>query len=311
MVQRFLVFGDNHGDSESVRRVLADTEGERFDFAVHVGDFTDRRHDGPEAAAEQLRDLEPLLSAVADRTRHGLLWTYGDRDHYGDFPADLGVGVEVPDDGTVTVGGQRFTGSLDAVESDVVLVTHEEHWSRLDSFEGRAHLHGHTHRGRHLDRRLNAAFLQYTDRETGDPVYGGYFVVEVGDDGPLDVEMRSIGRLQAVTCERHGERGTQFQAFPECMYCRDSGILLREMAATAFYSLTGADEHETGADADGAATVTDDELVDEAVGLWTDPPDGFGEEFRSYLAGIGDDRYAPLARTGAGSLTVAEDSYAY
>jgi predicted phosphodiesterase len=34
------VTGDNHGDVESLRRVLDDVEEDPFDYAVHVGDFT-------------------------------------------------------------------------------------------------------------------------------------------------------------------------------------------------------------------------------------------------------------------------------
>lgn len=312
MSQRFLVMGDNHGDVESLRRVIADTEGETFDFAVHVGDFTrawrerrqtgDERH-SEELGAEQLRDVEPYLAELDARARHGLLWVYGNQDFFGDLEYDLDVGTRIPEDDCVTVGGQRFTSSPDEVAPDVVLVTHMERWSLLDHFDGRAHFCGNTHRGRYRGRRLNSAFLHYLHPETDDSVFGGYFVADVGDEPPFDVEMRSIGSLERRECARHDERGVQFPPPSEdCMYCEDERVLFRELAASAFYGV---------ADAAGRDAASESELVDYAVGLWDDPPSGFRTDFQSYLADLEDDRYAPLARADDGDIVVAEESYAY
>lgn len=303
MSDRYLVLGDHHGDTESLRRVLDDVGDETFDFAVHVGDMTDAMREDRDLAVEQLREVEPYLEELAGRTRHDLVWVYGNRDYFGDFEYDPDVGTRVPDEGCVTVGGQRFANSPSAVESDVVLVTHMETWRLLDHFEGRAHFCGNTHLGRQKGRRLNSAFLQYTHRETGEQSFGGYFVVEVGDEPPFDVEMRPIGALDRHECDLHRERGVQFHAaFEECMYCAEPRILDREMTASAFYGLT----HDAGRDA-----VADDELLDYAVGLWDDPPPGFRSDLESYLGGIDEDRYAPLARTDDGDLALAERSYAY
>lgn len=303
MGQRFLVFGDHHGDTESLRRLLDDIEGETFDFAVHVGDFTNAMREDRATAAEQLQAVEPYLETIVDQTRHGLVWVYGNRDYFGDFEYDLDVGTQVPDEGTVTVGGQRITNSLAAVDSDVILVTHMETWRLIDHFTGRAHFCGNTHLGRYKGRRLNSAFLQYTRRDTGEQTFGGYFVVEIGETLPFDVERRCIGSLDRIECERHRERGVQFRsAFEDCMYCAEPLILMREMAASAFYGLTY--------DADRNA-VSDRTLVDYAADLWDDPPTGFRAEFGEYLDEIDSDRYAPLTRTDDGKLAVADESYAY
>ena len=313
MTQRFLVMGDNHGDAESLRRVLADIEDAPVDAAIHVGDFTtawrtSRQHDderlGKERGVEQLREVEPVLEAIDAHASHGLLWVWGNQDYFGDLDYDLDVGTEIPDDGYVEAAGQRFTSSPDRVESDAVLVTHVEKWSLLDHFEGRAHFCGNTHRGRHLGRRLNTAFLKLTDPETETTTYGGYFVVDFGDDS-IDVELRSIGDLERKACDRHGERGVRFRpADEDCMHCTDERILFREMAATAFYGLTG-DR------ADGDSSVPDEALVDAATALWDDPPSGFRAAFREYLSAVDDDCYAPLTRTDEGLLAVADRSYAY
>jgi predicted phosphodiesterase len=311
MTDRLLVMGDNHGDTESLRRVLDDVEDETFDFAVHVGDFTrawrqsrefDDEQTGKERGVEQLRAVEPILAEIEPRTRHGLLWVYGNQDYFGDLGYDLDVGTEIPDDDCLTVGGQRFTNSPARVESDVVLVTHVEKWSLLDHFDGKAHLCGNTHRGRYRGRRLNSAFLQVRNPETGAKTFGGYFVVELGDD-TFDVEMRSIGSLERRECDRHRERGVQFQpASRDCMYCRDQRNLMREMCASAFFGLTSDSTRDS---------VTEGELVEYAAGLWNDPPSGFRTDFGGYLADVDADRYAPLTRTDEGRLTLAERSYAY
>lgn len=303
MSDRFLVLGDHHGDTESLRRVLADTEGETFDFAVHVGDLTNAYREDRAVAAEQLREVEPLLAELADRIRHDLVWVYGNRDYFGDIPYDLDVGTRVPEEGCVSVGGQRFTNSPAAVESDVVLVTHMETWSLLDHFEGRAHFCGNTHDGRYLDRRLNSAFLQYTYPESGEQLFGGYFVVDVSENPSFEVDVRPIGDLERLDCERHAERGVQFQpSSGKCMYCRDHRVLMREMAASAFYGVTS----DSGAESAAADT-----LVEYAMKLWEDPPSKFSRDFRQYLATLEYDRYAPLERIDDGCIVVSDPSYAY
>jgi len=106
--QRILVMGDNHGNTESLERVVADTEGERFDFVVHVGDFTNAHNEDKATGEEQLRAVEPYLETLADRADNGLVYVYGNRDYYGDLDHTLDVGAYVPQEGSVTVGDQRF-----------------------------------------------------------------------------------------------------------------------------------------------------------------------------------------------------------
>lgn len=202
MADRFLVLGDNHGETESLRRVLADSEDESLDYVVHVGDFTRAWREarqlndepaGIELGVDQLRAVEPLLERLDDRATHGLVWVPGNQDYFGDLPSDLDVGTEIPAMGHVSVGGQRFTNAPYEAGSADVLVTHMEKWSIVDHFDGRAHFCGNTHRGRHYGRRLNSAFLHFLHPKSGDAVYGGYFIVELDGDDGFDVELRPIG----------------------------------------------------------------------------------------------------------------------
>ena len=303
--------GDNHGDVESLRSVLSDVDDERVDYVVHVGDFTDAWRTaketgdevrGKERGVEKLRSVEPVLKKFDALATHGLMWVYGNQDYFGELGHDLSVGTELPDDGVVQVGALQFTNSLDHVASDVVLVTHLEYWRLADQFDGLAHFCGNSHRGRHMGRRLNTSFLQVSDPETGQKQFGGYFLVELSESD-LNVEMRSLGGLTRIECDRHAERGVQFQPRSRgCMFCSEDGTLFREMCASSFYGLTH------GADRD---TVTVRELVDYAKALWDQPPDGFREAFESYLSELDEDRYAPVARTEDGTIKLAESSYSY
>lgn len=312
MTRRFLVMGDNHGDVESLHRVLEDVGDETFDYVVHVGDFTkawrtakqnNNEQVGKERGSEELRAVESVLEEFDALAEHGLVWVYGNQDYFGDLSHDLSVGTEVPDDGVVTNGDLQFTNSLDHVKSDTVLVTHMEYWRLADHFDGLAHFCGNSHRGRHKGRRLNSAYLQYRDPETGRKCFGGYFVAEVGVSSGLNVEMRSIGELTRINCEQHHERGVQFQ--PEsrgCIFCNEEETLWREMCASGYYAFTHDSNRET---------VTDEELIAYAKDLWKEPPEEFREGFKSYLVNVEEDRYAPLTRADDGSLRIADKSYSY
>lgn len=312
MVHRFLVMGDNHGDVESLQRVLDDVGDETFDYVIHVGDFTkawrtarrnDDEEEGKERGIEELRAVEPVLEEFDALAEHGLVWVYGNQDYFGDFGHDLSVGTKLPDDDVVTIGDLQFTNSLNHVTSNTVLVTHMEYWRLADHFDGLAHFCGNSHRGRHKGRRLNSAYLQFRDSQTEQKRFGGYFISEVGVSNGLDVEMRSIGELARIECDRHRERGVQFR--PEsggCIFCNEEGTLWREMCASGYYGLTHASNRET---------VTDEELITYAADLWEEPLDGFREEFESYLATVEEHRYAPLTRTDDGALRIADKSYSY
>lgn len=332
MTTRLLVMGDNHGGTESLERVLEDTEGETFDLAVHVGDFTcawreSRRRDdeaaGTALGVAQLRGVEPLLERIEARTEHGLLWVYGNQDYFGELDHDLSVGTEIPDDGHVTACGHRFTNAPELVESGDVLVSHLEHWRLVDNFDGHTHFCGNSHRGRRYGRRLNASFLELDHPETGETHYGGYFVVELDDD--VTVDMRSIGDLERTVCDRHADRGVQFQpSCRPCMFCEDDRILMRELAASSFYALTEAPPRWTAPPLDSSepdshthgsmeelATAGVDAVAEHALERLSDPPGGFREDFEAYLRDVDDDRYGPLTRTSDDRLAVADRSYAY
>lgn len=52
--------GDNHGNVESLSRVVDDTEGEEFDFIIHTDDITDAWRKDTATAAKQLADLRGM-----------------------------------------------------------------------------------------------------------------------------------------------------------------------------------------------------------------------------------------------------------
>lgn len=292
--QQFLVMGDNHGNTESLRRVAAETEDERFDFIIHVGDFTNAHNEGEDAGVEQLQAVEPYLETLANRAENGLLYVYGNRDYYGELEYDLSVGTYIPSDDVVTVGGQQFTQDPEAVSSDGILVTHWEETGMIDHFPGRAYFCGHTHTGRYKERMLNSAFLYRDDSKADSAIYGGYFVVTVEDEPPFDIDLRNIGRLDTTVCQQHQDRGILIGPdYHNCMYCWQPILLMREMASAAFYGVT------TETNRDFAA---EDELIEYAIGLWESPPSGFQEEFAEYLSSDQPDPLGPLVRDDDGKF---------
>lgn len=304
MGTRLLVMGDNHGDAESLQRVLQSLSGaENIDVAVHVGDFTSARRTTRERGADKLAVIEPYLERIDALATEGLLWVWGNKDYFGDLDAELTVGTRIPRDGHVSRAGQRFTNDPSVVQEESILVTHMERWALVDHFDGRAHFCGNTHRGRVIDYRLNTAFLAETDPDTDTTHYGGYFIVDLEADATMAVQMRSIGSLERRHCPEHAERGIQFQrADRACMFCADDRVLYRELAASAFYGLTECGDTEAP---------SKDDLLEYVSSLWDEPPKQFRAGFRSYLADIESDRYAPLSRRADGTYEVSEDSYAY
>ncbi|WP_435180478.1 metallophosphoesterase family protein [Halorussus sp. AFM4] len=273
--QRFLVVGDNHGDAESLKTVVEETAGEKFDFVIHTGDITDAYHRGVDTAADQLRSLEPLFETLAERGE--LVYIYGNRDSErgGDSHVtdryELSPGTHLPSGDSVKVAGQRFTADPDAVTAGDVLVTHGQFPTPFYKFEGRAYFCGHTHRGWHRGRALNAAHLKNVRKG----YLGAYFIVTV-DDSSLDVECYGIDEpWKAVECPDHNWVGTQYQpAKFGCRLCKFGEAESLRDVAWAAYTLHVDDPGEEAIDA------TD--LMTQALSL-LDGSDQFEEQFRGYI----------------------------
>jgi predicted phosphodiesterase len=301
MSQDILVMGDNHGNVESLDQVVADTEGECFDFVIHVGDLTNAYFDGLDNGVEQLKSVESRLEDLADRTKEDLLYIYGNRDHtrgpdyeYVYEQYELDVGTRIPSAGTITTGGQTFTQDPEKVDGDEILVTHGEYAHLLDHFDGRAYFSGHVHTGRYKGRCLNSAFL-YRTGERSEPLTGGYFVVTVDEEPPFEIDFRNLGRLKKIICHKHHERGVLFGPdFHDCQFCYDNQLqLMQEMAKSSFYGLTHQNEREA---------VSEKELVEYAVSLFNNPPDDFERIFTNYIDRVGRSPLDPLQRDESGKL---------
>jgi predicted phosphodiesterase len=294
--------GDNHGDVESLDQVVKETEGETFDFVIHVGDLTNAYFDGIDTGVEQLKSVESRLNDLEDRATEGLLYIYGNRDRtrgpkveYVYEQHELDVGTRIPSDDFTTVGNQRFTQNPGLVGEDDILVTHAEYVPMLDHFDGRAYFSGHEHTGRYKDRCLNSAFLYRTDDHGSEPLIGGYFVVTVDREPPFEIGFRNLDRLQKIICNKHHERGVLFAPdFHNCQFCYDDQLqLMEEMTQSAFYGLTNQSERDA---------VPTDELVDYAISLFENPPSGFKRRFTEYVDDLGSHPLDPLRRDDEGRL---------
>lgn len=300
--KKILVMGDNHGDTAALDQLIAGTEGEEFDFIIHVGDLTNAYFNGLETGIEQLQAVESRLEELSDRANSGLLYIYGNRDHtrgpeseYVYEHHELSIGTRIPSTGTIHVGGRPFTQDPDAVADETILVTHGEYVPMIDHFDGRAYFSGHEHTGRYKNACLNSAFLYRTDDHGSEPLIGGYFVVEVSEDPPFTVDFRNLGRLKQIICPKHQERGVLFAPdFHECQFCYDGQLqLLQEMAKSSLYGLTHNEEKDS---------VSEDKLVEYALDLFETPPNDFEQLFTEYVAAVGQSPLDPIGRDENGQL---------
>jgi predicted phosphodiesterase len=73
--QRILVRGDNHGDTESLGKLVEAAEGEEFNFIIHAGDITNTYKTDLKTGVDQLRGVEPYFETLAERGT--LVYIYG------------------------------------------------------------------------------------------------------------------------------------------------------------------------------------------------------------------------------------------
>lgn len=245
---RLLCMGDNHGNISSLERVVRDTEGDEFDYIIHVGDITNACIDGMEEGETQLEAVMPLLEELSNRGE--LLYVWGNRDFEvctkGGFTrideyADSGFtpGTHIPTEGTVEVSGKRFTQDCDEVDEQTILVTHYFRHKLLDHFTGLLYLSGHVHVGRFKNNVLNTGFLYRDGSHGASPIEGGYFIVEI-TDGSIDVTFESLGGLEKDICAKHVSRGVQFTPTnwrTACKFCYDSEDFYTEIVESVKYDL--------------------------------------------------------------------------
>lgn len=245
---RLLCLGDNHGNTSSLERIVSDTEGEEFDFIVHVGDITNACIDGMDEGEAQLEAVLPLFEELSRRGK--LLYVWGNRDfevcvkggftridEYASFK--FTPGTHIPTEGTVEVDGQKFTQDRDEVDEQTILVTHYFADELLDHFSGLLYLSGHVHVGRFKNNVLNTGFLYRDESHGANPIEGGYFIVEI-TDGSIEVTFESLGGLEKGICPSHVSRGVQFTPTnwkTACKFCYDSEDFYTEIVESVKYDL--------------------------------------------------------------------------
>lgn len=136
---RLLCMGDNHGDVDSLERVVDGTEGEEFDFVIHVGDITNAWFDGVDEGREQLDAVTPYFETLHERGEFLYIWgnrdgAIGPEQPFQDY--DL-PGTFIPEDDTITVAGETFTQNPELVEDETILVNHYWHPELLEHFAGK------------------------------------------------------------------------------------------------------------------------------------------------------------------------------
>lgn len=200
-----LCFGDNHGNAESLRRVVAETEGEQFDAIVHTGDLTNSWFEGAEEGQARLATVEEQLERLAERGP--VFYVLGNRDLHIS-PSDLSVGTYIPDDERVGTDDLMFTQDEELARSydDTIWVNHYWHNPPFE-FDGLGYLSGDTHNGVHYRNVVNTDFLYRTSDHGANEQYGGYFTVEATPNRDWNATFHALGSRELRTCPRHGVLG--------------------------------------------------------------------------------------------------------
>lgn len=279
--QRILACGDNHGDTESLEKLVEATEGEEFDFIIHTGDITNAWKTDLETGVDQLRAVEPYFEELADRGT--LVYIYGNRDkerpaggdsrHVAD-EHEFDVGHRLPTDGSITVDGQRFTTDPHAADSETILLTHGLFQHEFYQSPARAYFSGDTHRARHWGTALNTGYLH------NDKGYNGaYFIVDLTDD-EMNVSGHGLEESwKSFVCSNHEWYGRQFS--PAKFDCR----LCRFGTARQFIPIAGEVFDEVVVENGDTEKAAIDELVAAAREYITDH-DQFADQFWAYLEAL-------------------------
>ena len=276
--QRILACGDNHGDTESLEKVVEQTRGEEFDFVLHTGDVTNAWKTNLQTGIDQLRAVEPYFEELADRGT--LVYIYGNRDEERAFGDDsqhvsdeheLDVGHRLHAGDSITVDGQRFTANPQEADSETILLTHGLSQHAFYQSPARAYFSGDTHRARHWGTALNTGYLH------NDKGYNGaYFTIDLSDDG-MDVSGHGLNESwKSFVCPDHEWYGRQFTpAKFGCGLCRFGTARQVIPIAAQVFDEVATEDGET-------RTATIDELV-VAARKYITGHDQFADQFRAYL----------------------------
>lgn len=193
MQYRILACGDNHGDTESLEKLVEQTEDEDFDFIIHTGDITNAYKTDLETGVDQLRAVEPYFETLADRGT--LVYIYGNRDKeraFGGSPThitdehELSAGHRLHAGEDPTVDGQRFTANpADASPADILL-THGISQEAFFQSSAGAYFCGDTHRARQFKTSLNTGYLH------NDKGFNGAYFTATLDGDEIEVTVHGI-----------------------------------------------------------------------------------------------------------------------
>jgi len=279
--QRILACGDNHGDTESLEKLVEATEGEEFDFIIHTGDITNAYKTDLETGVDQLRAVEPYFETLAERGT--LVYIYGNRDKeraFGGSPThvseeyELSVGHRLQAGGELTVDGQRFTADPADAGPEDILLTHGISQEAFFQSSANAYFCGDTHRARQFKTALNTGYLH------NDKGFNGAYFTATLDDDEWGVAVHGLDeQWKGFVCPDHQWYGRQFT--PEkfgCGLCKFGPT--RQFMGMASLAFRGVAEGDVS-----NASASVQELVSEARERFIDSAQ-FANQFQEYLEAL-------------------------
>lgn len=277
MQHRILACGDNHGDTESLAKLVEKTEGEEFDFIIHTGDITNVHKTNLETGVDQLKAVEPYFETLADRGT--LVYIYGNRDKervFGSSPRhiteeyELSVGHRLRAGEELTVDGQRFTADPTNAGPEDILLTHGIYQAGFLQSSAGGYFCGNTHRARQFKTSLNTGYL-HNDKGFN----RAYFTTTLDDE--FEVTVHGLNEpWKGFVCPDHQWYGRQFT--PEKFGCG----LCKFGPARQFMGIASLAFKEAAEGDVSDATLSVQELVLTAREMFI-VSEQFAEQFQQYL----------------------------
>jgi len=275
---RILAFGDNHGNTESLSRIVEETTDEEFDYIIHTGDITNTYKTDFQTGVEQLKSVEPYFETLSQRGE--LVYIYGNRDservpggnrRHVTEEYELTPGHRLRREETIEVTGQRFTSNPKSAEQGDILLTHGIVPQQFYRPEAKAYFCGDTHRAVQQDHALNTGYL-YNDKG----YFGAYFIAELDESGITTQVLGLDERWKPVVCPDHEWYGRQFH--PEKFGCRICKFGPQQQFAPMVHFAFNAATDGVG----NGKTAKLEEIITSARGLFVDTEE-YAQQIRQYL----------------------------
>lgn len=211
-----LVFSDIHGNSDAVKKLVAETESKDFDLVIFGGDFTNAWFDGPEIGQQQMEEVIAVIETL-DRPFYFVL---GNRDIFVECNYGYNIG-----ENDYKIGEYVLTNNSTNLNKRKILVTHILEQNLVNhQAKSLLYFYGHDHVGRIYKNYIDLGFLYRGTSAHGarEALHGCYWIINLENDAFTPIN--HSWQLRESRCSKHPNQGTFYIPYywkKECPLCYD------------------------------------------------------------------------------------------